>query len=251
MSKKGVKILKICLSLLLLAAICLAVFLPLKLTGVLDQFDSVDDIKTYIKDGGIVSCIIFFAIQFAQVSFIPIPAAVTTIAGSAIFGPWIAFAVSFSAIMLASLFSFFLGKVVGRKFVNWMVGEDAAKKWSKKISQGKYVFFFMMLFPFFPDDILCILVGCSKMTWRFFIITNLIARPPTLLILCFLGSGWLIPFSGWGIWVWIGVAIFAALVLVLSYIYKDKIEKFFVKLSDKLTRKKKIKTLNNNQIKQD
>ena len=58
-----------------------------------------------------------------------------------------------------------------------------------------------------------------------------------IISLCFLSSGLLIPFSGWGIPVWIGLFIICAILFYISIRYQSKIENFVIKLSQKLNRK--------------
>lgn len=234
------KILKILIVIFVCVALALAIYLPLKLTGTLDRVSSVEELKEIIQDSGWVGYLIFFVIQFLQVTVIPIPAVVTTVAGVYVFGPWITFGLSFVSIFLASLVSFFLGRKVGTKIAYWIVGEESTKKWQKKLEKGKYSFFLMMLFPFFPDDILCLVVGATtSMSYTFFIVTNLITRPITIAITCFFGSGQIIPFSGWGIHVWIVLIILAIILFILSIKFSPQIEAFINKLGLKLSKKEK------------
>lgn len=233
------KLIKLSIIILIIIAICLAIYLPLQLTGALNKIDSPEKLKEIILQGGAYSYLIFFAIQFAQVSFLPIPAFITTVAGTLVFGPWIASLISTIAVTSASIFSFFLGKKLGRKAIVWIVGENETLKWEQKLKRGKYVFFLMMLFPFFPDDILCLVVGATGMSYKFFIITNLITRPIGIISTCFLGSGTLIPFSGWGIPVWIALIIIGAIIFYLSFKFQPQIEKFVLNLSEKMGSKRK------------
>lgn len=233
------KALRISLIIFIFGIIALTIFLPLELSGALDKISNANDLKQIINDGGIYSYIIFFAIQFLQATFLPIPAVVTTLTGTLIFGPFVSFAISFASIFLASLFMFFVGKKVGKKFVIWAVGKDDFEKWSTSLTKGKYAFFLMMLFPFFPDDILCLLAGATmNMSYTFFITTNLITRPVGILAICYLASGKLIPFYGWGIPVWIILAIAGITLLILSFKYQNKIETFINHLSKKMENKK-------------
>ena len=242
------KIIKISIVIFLLVAISLAIYLPLQLTGTLDRIDSAEKLKEEILKFGAYSYIIFFVIQFLQTTILPIPAAVTTIAGTLLFGPWITIGISFAAVFLGSLFAFFLGKKVGRKTVVWIAGEKTTEKWEEKLKQGKYVFFLMMLFPLFPDDILCIVAGTINMSYRFFIITNLITRPIAIVSTCFLSSGQIIPFSGWGYAVWAVLIVLIILALVLSFKFQPQIEKFVVNLGHKITGKNKKNKQENENI---
>lgn len=242
-----ISILKLLIVILIIAAICLAIILPLHFTGVLGKIKDAQTLKDFILSGGIWSYLIFFTIQFLQVTFLPIPAAVTTIAGTLVFGPWITCLISFIAIILASVFSFFLGRKIGSKIVIWIAGEEDYRKWAEKLGKGKYVFFLMMLFPIFPDDILCMIVGTTNMTWKFFIITNLITRPIGIVSTCFLSSG-IIPFTGWWLLLWAILAIGCLTLFILSYKYQPQIENYIMKLSNKLDKKKSENNNENNNI---
>ena len=225
--------------------VALVIYLPLYFTGALDKISNAEDLKNIIVSGGVYSYIIFFVIQFLQCSLLPIPAIVSTVAGTLVFGPWISTIISFFAVMLASLFNFWLGRKFGKKIVEWIIGEEETAKWQQKLSKGKYLFFLMMLFPLFPDDILCLVVGAvTNISFKFFFITNLITRPIGILCTTLLASGYLIPFSGWGIPVWIALIVVGLILMILSFKYNEKIENFVTNLSDKLTNKK-TKNFNN------
>lgn len=231
-----VKIIKLSIIALVIVALFLAIYLPLKLTGLLDQIDDIEHLREIIASGGVYSYLIFFAIQFLQVALMPIPAVLTTFAGTLVFGPWIAMVISFIGEFAACMLVFFLGRKFGRKLVVWVIGEKDTEKWTKKLEKGKYVFFLMMLFPLFPDDILCLVVGATTtMSYKFFIVTNLLTRPPAIICTCFLGSGEIIPFSGWGIPVWIVLILLCALAFFLSIKYQSQIENFVTKLGQKLS----------------
>lgn len=245
------KIIKVVIIIVALLLIALAIYLPLELTGTIDKIDSAEELGQIIRDGGVYSYIIFVVVQFLQVTFLPLPAAVTTIAGTLVFGPWITLGLSLFAVLLGSAFAFFLGRKVGRRLVVWVAGEKDAIKWEEKLKRGKYVFFLMMLFPVFPDDILCIVAGCIGMNWKFFMTVNLITRPLSIGALCFFGSGQVIPFSGWGIPVWIVLVVLGIIAIYLSVKYQPQIENFITKLGVRLTRRFRpiLKSNSKNSIK--
>ena len=225
----------------IIALIFLAIFLPLYFTGALSTIKSAEDLQAFIQSGGVWSYLIFFALQFLQVTFLPIPSAATTIAGMLAFENfWVVAGISIVAVMLASMLSFFLGRKLGKKVVVWVAGEEDYEKWADKLGRGKYVFFLMMLLPVFPDDILCMVVGTTNMTWRFFIITNLITRPIGTLCTCFLGSG-IIPFTGWWIALWVVLALACIILFILCYKFQPQIENFIYKISHKLQHKENLK----------
>jgi len=238
-TKKG-KILRSLIVTLVLAVIIVGAYFALKYTGLLEKFDSAEEIKNFILSGGNFSVFIFILIQFLQVTFLPLPAIVTTLAGSLIFGPFNTFIMSFIAIMLGSIFAFFLGRKFGKGLLVWIAGKEDAEKWTKKLTDGKYMFFLMMLFPVFPDDILCMAAGVTNMSFKFFFFTNLITRPIGIFCTCYLGSGSLIPYSGYGLIVWPILIVLLIILFILSIKYKNKIEEFV----ENLSKKHKIKVLN-------
>lgn len=207
----------------------LGVFLFLKFTGFYEKINSVQKLKDAIISFGIYGKIFFVTLQFLQVTFLPIPSTIVTITGALIYGALEASLLSFAGILLGSAFAFYLGQSFGKKLVSFMVGEQSCRKWTAKLNKAKYSFFIMMLLPFFPDDILCLVAGLTDMSWEFFIIVNLVSRPIGILITCYLGSGTLIPYSGWGIPVWIVIIIATLILLFLTTKYQDKIDDFITK----------------------
>ena len=211
----------------------------LKFSGVLSLFDSAESLKELILSTGIWSRIVYLLIQFLQVTFVPVPAMITTVAGCLIFGAWETVFLSIIAIMLGRIFAFWLGRKFGLPLITWMLGKQDATKWSQILSKGKYTYFLMLLFPLFPDDVLCMIAGITDMSWKFYLVANAIAVVITCFSMCFFASGELIPFYGWGIPVWIVLGILLVVAIVLSFKYKDKIEQFVYKLGDKLNKKDK------------
>ena len=201
-------------------------------------------LQELIASTGIWSYLVYILIQFLQVTFIPIPAMVTTLAGTFLFGPGMASLLSIIGIFLGSFFAFFIGDKFGEKVVKWIIGEENTKKYSNMLyDKGKYMFFLMMLFPIFPDDIMCLVAGMTAMSYRFFTITILLTRPIGIVMTCYLGSGDIIPFSGWGIPVWCVLIVLMIIAFWIAYKHKDKIEKIVTAVVEKF--KSLITKLNN------
>lgn len=224
--KKIVRILLVIIGLVFIIAM---IYLVLKLTGLWESINSVEKIKTLILSLGFYGRLFFVVLQFLQVTFLPIPSTITTLAGLLIYGPLQTALLSLSGILLGSAMAFFLGRQFGLRLVVFMVGKDDCQKWIKFLSGAKYSFFIMMILPIFPDDILCLVAGLTDMTWAFFAVTNLISRPLAVFSTCFLGSGDIIPYEGWGIAVWVVLLIAMGIVLYLSFKYRKQIEGFLKK----------------------
>ncbi len=228
-SKKQ-KVWRVILVTLLFCVFFVGMYLVLKFTGLIEYVNSVEKIKNLIDKLGFWGRFIFVLMQFLQVTFIPIPSTIVVVAGTIVYGPAQAALLSLSGILLGSAFAFFLGRVFGRKLVTFMVGKETCDKWVKFLSNGKYSFVIMMLLPFFPDDVLCLVAGVTDMTWAFFVITQLITRTIGIYLTCYFSSGQIIPYHGWGLVFWVGFFIFAIASIYLTTKYKDKIESWVGKV---------------------
>lgn len=193
----------------------------------LKYINDADAMRELIQSAGIWSYLIFIFVQFLQVTFIPIPAIVTTLAGTVLFGPGMASILSVIGILIGSIVAFVIGDKLGEKVVKWIAGEKALKKYGTLLyDKGKYIFFLMLLFPVFPDDILCLIAGMTTMSYRFFLTTIILTRPIGIVMTCYLGSGEIIPYTEpWGIACWVAIIIFIVLSFWLSYKYKSQIER--------------------------
>ena len=246
------KILRTILVCAVIAGIVVLGYYILRWTGVWEQINSVEKLQNIILSWGFWGKFGFVMLQLLQVTFIPLPSTVTIIAGTLVYGPLQASLLSLAGILLGSMLAFLLGKVFGKKLVVFMVGEKTCEKWVNFLSNAKYSFFVMMVLPIFPDDVLCLVAGLTKMSWTFFTVTNLIARPIGIFTVSYFGSGHLIPYHGWGLIVWAILIVLIIAVLILSYKYQKQIENFLLNLFK--NRKKEYvidreEILKNNEIK--
>ena len=246
------KILRTILVCVIIAGIVVLGYYILNWTGVWEKINSVEKLQNIILSWGFWGRFGFVVLSFLQVTFIPLPSTVTIIAGTLIYGPLQASLLSLAGILLGSMLAFLLGKVFGRKLVVFMVGEKTCKKWVDFLTNAKYSFFIMMLLPIFPDDVLCLVAGLTNMSWTFFTLTNLIARPIGIFTVSYFGSGHLIPYHGWGLIVWAILIVLIIAVLVLAYKYQKQIENFLLRIFRSKKKEYSIdkeEVLKNNELK--
>lgn len=241
------KILRTTIVVIVLVAIITLGYFILVWTGAWEYINSVDKIRGLILSLGFWGRFLFVMLQFLQVTFIPLPSTVTTLAGVLIYGPLQTALLSLAGIMLGSVLAFWLGRVFGRKLVVFMVGQETCDKWTKFLSDAKYSFFVMMVLPIFPDDVLCLVAGLTDMSWTFFVVTNLISRPIGIFMTCYLGSGHLIPYHGWGLAVWAVLIVVVAVLIFLAYKYQAKIEEFMLKTFRTKKKKRQDEVAQNQQ----
>ena len=229
---------KLTVTALYIAAIFLIGFFAMHKSGLFNKIHSTEDFVDYINNSDGVAEWIFILVNFLQVTIVPIPSSITTTAGAILFeGIWKPLYLTVIGILAGSMLAFFLGRVFGVRFANWLVGEKTIEKY-KKMTKGKdkVVLFYMFLFPFFPDDFLCILAGMTDYTYIGFFIMQVFCRTIGTLTTILIAKGIVsIPLQGWWLVLW-GVLIVGVIVLlVLTVKYSDKIEEFIMRLIDKIT----------------
>ena len=201
----------------------------IKVSGLLDKIDSIEDFRAYISSFGGYAVFLFILIQFLQVIVLPIPSFITVGAGVLLFGAFKGSVFSCIGIISGSLLAFFLGRIFGVKIAKWLFGEENLNKWLKKIKgKDKIALTFMFLFPFFPDDLLCFVCGITSMSSCFFIVMIVVVRIITIFVCSYSMNNSIIPYNTWwGILLWIAFFVLTLIATILIYKKGEMIEKYF------------------------
>ena len=159
---------------------------------------SKEELQSKIEKTGVVAPLVFILISFLQVTFIPIPGTVTILVGNYLFGFWLSFLYSYIGMFIGGILAYFLGRWIGRPFINWLAGsKEEANRWIKKLKgKEKVLLFFMFLLPLFPDDLLCSLAGVLPITFLEFLLMQGITRATTIGGTLLFASGEIIPLKG-------------------------------------------------------
>lgn len=204
----------------------------------LEVFSSVATFKEFILSTKNKGMIIYVLVQYLQVLFVPIPSMIITLTGVAIYGPTIGSLLCATGVLLGSYSSFFIGKVFGAKIVQWIVGKDNAIKYADLISKkGKFFLIVAFLLPLFPDDILCMIAGITSMKFKDFFWIALVTRPIGVVCMSFFGGGYIIPFTGWGLFVWPFIIILAIAAVIIMTKYQENIESWIIARLFKFSKK--------------
>lgn len=205
-------------------------------SGIFDEINTTEDLVAIINSFGVGGKLVFILIQFLQVTFIPIPSTIVTATGAALYSPWEAVLLSCIGLWIGSLFAFFLGRAFGVKLVKWVLGDDLLLKYNGFVKgKDKAMLVYMFIFPIFPDDMLCMLAGLTTMSYPGFILLQLITRPLNVASTVFLVDYMhAIPFSGWGLVIWIGILVFFVLAFVVMWKYSEKVESKLLRFISKV-----------------
>ncbi len=224
---------KICLTILVVAAISIGAYFILRACGVTD----VESLRELIASCGAWGWIVFitlFTLCTSLLCFIPASSMTFIIVSVVLFGATKGFIISSISVFLSSSLMFVLGNTLGEKVAVKLVGKESLEKTQNLVDvKSKMLLPLMFLFPVFPDDALCLVAGMTKMRYWYFALIVGICRTIGVATTCFLGSGLI----NWAVlrlvdwFVLISVCLFW---ILLIFQYQHKIEKF-------ITRDKKTK----------
>ena len=208
--------------------------------NMLHIFSSISSFKEFILSTKEKGMLVYIFIQFIQVLSVPIPSMIITLTGVAIYGPLLGSLLCTTGVLLGSYCSFFIGKIFGFKIVSWVAGYDTAVKYANIINdRGKFFLIIAFLLPLFPDDILCLIAGITTMKFKHFFWIALITRPIGVVCMSFFGGGYIIPFTGWGLFVWPLILIVVVFLVYYSTKYQPQMEKWILNKINKLNINKK------------
>ena len=223
---------------ILLTAIFFAALLLVNFTFKLYEYptdaEKIVGVADFIRGTGKLGIAVYLLLQILQVVILPLPAIVCYASGALIWDAFTATVVASIGVAIGSIIDYFLGKKFGRRVVEWIAGKETTDKYSEMIGKrSKGIFTVMQILPFFPDDLLCMLAGLAEMNFAFFMSVIVLVRPAVIAFYCYLGSGTVIPFEGWGIPVWIGIAVVGITLAVLSFFYQEKFENFLKRVFER------------------
>ena len=217
MERRPVKLLLWLLTLAILGGSVWALYA----TGFFEAAGSQEKLGEYIARCAPWSHLAYFGIQLVSVVVAPIPSNLTAAAGAYLFGLWPSFLLTWGAVALGSAIVFGLARALGQQFAGQFVSEKLSGKYLDVIRRKRDVFLALaFLFPFFPDDILCILAGLTDISFKRFFLLAAIFRPWGLLAACMVGSATVsIPWWGMALLGVLGLAVF-----LLAMKYGDRLE---------------------------
>ncbi len=169
----------------------------------------------------------FIALQILQVIAAPIPGEVTGFIGGYVYGIFLGVLYSTIGLTIGSLIAFKLSRFFGSPFIEKFVKKETMDRYDFLLHhRGAFIVFLMFLIPGFPKDALCYILGLGHLTTKEFLVISTVGRFAGTVFLTLSGSYILN-----GHYIYFSVLAGVALVIVfLSMVYRDKLEKIFRKL---------------------
>lgn len=160
-------------------SIALTVLFLVYLFKHMDILNDPDALTRALKGHLIIGSIGFLLLQIIQVVIPIIPGGVTTVVGFMAFGPILGFILNYVGIVIGSIILFLLTRRYGKPFILLFVDEKSFKHYEQKLASSTYetVFVLNMASPISPADILVMVTGLSRMSFKRFLYIILICKP--------------------------------------------------------------------------
>lgn len=212
-----------------LLSILVAAIVVLGITGRLeamaafmaDIFQDRDRLREYVESWGAWAPAAFIAIQVLQVLFAPVPGEFTGAVGGFIFGGWPNLVYSTIGLTVGSVLAFGASRIIGYPLVKLIVSEKTFKRFDFLTERrGAALAFILFVFPGFPKDTLCYLLGLSPMGFPTFLFVCGVGRIPGTIMLSFSGSAvydrnWIVLGA---------ITLLCIVAFGVMYLYRDRVE---------------------------
>lgn len=184
-------------------------------------------LKEIILSFGPYAPLAYILIQIVQVVVAPIPGGPIEFLGGYLFGIKAGLLYSMIGLTLGSWFAFSLAKIFERWAVEKFVSPETLRKFDYLIGhEGVILSFLLYLIPAFPKDALCYILGLTPMHLGTFLIISTIGRIPGTLMAILQGA----KACDQQYKIMLILFIISTLVIMVFYIYREKIHGWIKKL---------------------
>jgi uncharacterized membrane protein YdjX (TVP38/TMEM64 family) len=152
-------------------------------------FSSEEKILQTIAAFGPLSILVFILLQVLQVIITPIPGEVTGLIGGYLYGPVLGTAYSTIGLIIGSCIAFSLARVYGLPFIEKIISPSTLRRYDGFIEKkGSLLCFLFFIIPGMPKDIMCYLMGLSRMPIKNFMVMTASGRLLGTILLSAAGS---------------------------------------------------------------
>ena len=156
-------------------------------------------------------------------------------AGALALGFWPAMILGVLAVGVGSVIVFLAARALGKKAVQRFLDKGVMDKYLPIIEEKQDMFLFLtMLFPYFPDDALCMLAGLTNIPLGRFVVIMALSRPWGLIVAALMGSGSIsLP-----IWAWAVIGVVGLFIFYFAMKYSAQIEEALLRFVRKIVPQK-------------
>ncbi|UOY92354.1 VTT domain-containing protein [Ectobacillus sp. JY-23] len=153
------------------------------LTYLISSFIVITDAKgleTIFREHMSFAKLMYFAICFAQPLILPLPEAVTVVAGSTVLGSFTAFFLGFLGSVAGIVTMFFISRIGGMKLVKRLVNEKQLQQYHQFLEKNEVLILIVLfVIPILPDEVICAGAGISGVKVRRFLLIAILSKAIT------------------------------------------------------------------------
>lgn len=144
-------------------------------------FRSTTSLQRFIQQFGEYAVVIFILLQIIQVIIPILPGGISSVAGLLMFGNGWGLLYSCIGLIIGEAIGFLLVRYYGVSFVQLILSPKKYQKFNQLLTQKtkdiKKVLCLTMLIPFAPDDLVCLVAGLTKLSFKEYIQIVLLLKP--------------------------------------------------------------------------
>jgi uncharacterized membrane protein YdjX (TVP38/TMEM64 family) len=154
-----------------------------------DWLNDREALNAWLADLGAWGPAAIILLEVAQTLAAPVPGTAIEAASGFLFGPWWGTLYAMTGIVSGALIAFFLARRFGRPLILRFVPRREVERLDHLLERGGSLMFFLLwLFPFVPDDLVCLAAGLMGMAPRRFLLLMAIGRLPGIFFSVWLGA---------------------------------------------------------------
>jgi len=191
-------------------------------------FNNRDAARAWVQSKGAWGMLAYIGLEVLQVILFVIPGEVVQVVGGYIYGTWLGSLLSIIGILAGGLFNFWIGRLLGRPFVEAVFKKDTIEKIEKITNSGRQAAGFFLLFaiPGIPKDALCYIAGMTHFSLPLFMLVSTLGRLPGILGSSIMGSA-----AGQGSYTLAFILLGAAMVIFfIGLALRDQIQVWLEKI---------------------
>lgn len=189
-------------------------------------------LREWVEGFGPWGPLVSIALNIAQVLLAPLPGQFIGMANGYLYGLWPGMCYSMTGLVLGTALAMTLGRWFGRPLVERLVEAKRLARWDCIANRrGPLFFFFVFLFPFLPDDLVCFLIGLSPLSIPRMVVLAALGRLPGVFASCWVGAH--AARLAW--WAWLSLSSGAAALAWLSWRHQARLETTTLNLIHRLT----------------
>lgn len=158
--------------------ICAALWIyRVPLVTSLHWFSDLEAVTISIKGYGLWGPAILSALFILQTFVAFIPGQALMVASGYVYGFTSGILITWASLVIGGQAAFWLARCYGRPFAERWISVPVLDRWDKSTAgQGILFYIVTLVLPFFPNDAMCYVAGLGNMSFRRFLIANILGR---------------------------------------------------------------------------